>query len=103
MNLIQVDILGADALKAGVDGGHNRLARKAALVRPLAPWKEPLGGDHHLVAPGEIAQRTTDNLLAGAVGITVGCVEKIDAKLERLANKWPALLLVQRPGMRPAL
>ena len=62
-----------------------------------------LGGDHDLVAAGEILQRPADDLLAGAVGIDVGGIEEVDAEFQRPLDERPALLLVERPGMVAAI
>ena len=57
MDLIQVDVVGAEPPQAGVDRGENRFARQAAAVRALAHREEDLGGDHDLVAAREILER----------------------------------------------
>jgi hypothetical protein len=67
VDLVEVDVVGAQPAQAVVDLAQDRLARQPAAVRPLAHLAEDLGGDHHLVAPGEVAQRAAENLLAGAV------------------------------------
>src|SRR5690348_17653239 len=40
-------------------------------------------GDHHLVAVGEVLERTPEDLLARPVGVHVRGVEEVDALLER--------------------
>jgi hypothetical protein len=51
VDLVEVDVVGAQALQAGVDLGHDGLARQAGGVGVLAHGAVDLGGDHHLVAP----------------------------------------------------
>ena len=104
MDLVEVDVVGAEPAQAGVDLGHDRLARQAARrsgpsrIRPMH-----LGGDTTSSRLGEILQRAADDLLARAVGIDVGGVEEVDAELERALDERPALLLVERPRMRAAV
>jgi hypothetical protein len=99
MDLVEIDVIGAEAAKARVDLAHDRLARQAGAV-----WSRPhpavhLGGDHDLVAPGEIPDRAAENLLAVAERIPVGRVEEIDATLQRALDEWAAVLFAEAPGM----
>ena len=38
MDLVEVDVIDAEALEAGVDGGHDVLAREAAVVGRGRSW-----------------------------------------------------------------
>ena len=97
MDLIQIDVVGAEAAQRVVDRFHDVFARQAAVVRLVVPDREEdLRGDDDLVALREIAKRAADDLLAHAVRIHVRGVEEVDARLERFADERPALLLVQR-------
>ena len=103
MDLVEIDVVGAEPLQAGVDLGQDRLARQAGAVRPLAHAAVDLGRDHHLVAPREVEQRAADDLFAGAVRIDVGGVEEVDAEVERLLDERPARRLAERPRVVAAL
>ena len=61
-----------------------------------------LGRDHQLVAPAEVLQRPTDDLLAAAGRVHVRGVEEVDPRFERLTDQRPAGLLVERPRMGAA-
>ena len=87
VDLVQVDVVGAEPAQAGVDLGHDRLARQPGAVRARAHPAVDLGGDHDFVAPREVGQRTADDLLAGAVRVDVGGVEEVDAQVERRLMK----------------
>ena len=80
------------------------MATRKDLVRSARPHPRPdLCGDDHLVAPREFLQRSTDDFLAGPAGIDIRGVEEVDAKFERTLDNRPALLVVQRPRMGPAI
>ena len=51
VDLVEIDVIGAEPAQAVVDGMADVLARQALLVRIGRPWAvEHLGGDDHLVA-----------------------------------------------------
>ena len=91
---------GADAEVHRVE---DRLAREAAAIGTLAPVEEGLRGDHDFIASREILECTADDFLRGAVGVGIGGVEKVDAKVERLADERPAGFFVQGPRMVSAV
>src|ERR1700674_3260813 len=97
MDLVEVDVVGAEAAQRAVDGVEDVFARQPAVIRTLAHRKEDLGGDDHLVALGEVAERPPQHLLAGAARVHVGGVEEVHAHLERPADERPALLFRQHP------
>src|SRR5690349_10483193 len=103
VDLVQVDVVGAEAPQAVVDLTHNRLARQATAVgsRPHLPID--LGRDHDLVAAGEILDRAAEDLLAAAERISVRRVEEIDAALESALDERAALLFADAPGMSPLI
>jgi hypothetical protein len=103
VDLVEVDVVGAQAAQAGVDLEHDGLARQPAPVGPLAHHAVHLGGQHHFFTPGEVVQRPPDDLLAGAVGVDVGGVEEVDARFDAALDERPALLLVERPGVGAAV
>ena len=102
VDLIQVDVVHAEAAQAIVNAGEDGLAREAAAVRRLAPGVIDLGGHHDLVAASQLLERAAGELLAGAVGVAVGRVEEVDAQLNGLAEEGPAVGLRQGPGMHAA-
>jgi predicted transcriptional regulator len=58
---------------------------------------ERLGGDHDLIARGEILQRAPEHLLADALGVHVSRVEEVDAQFDRALDERAAGLFVQHP------
>lgn len=103
VDLVEVDVVGAQTAQAVVDLGHDRLAGQPATVGPRPHLAVHLGGQHDLVAAGEVGQRPADDLLAGAVGIDVRGVEEVDPCLDGLPYEGPAGLLVQRPAVGTAI
>ncbi len=97
MNLIQIDVVGAEPAQAGVDGSENGFTGQAAAVRSLEHRDEYLGGDDHGFALRKILQGAADDLLGGAVGISIGGIEEVDAGLRGLAKQGTGLVLGQRP------
>ena len=102
VDLVEIDIIGAEPAQAVVDLVEDRLARQAGAVRAGAHAVEHLGGEHDVLAPGEILDGAADDLLRGAVRIDIGGIEEIDPELERLADQRAARLLVHasRHGCR---
>src|SRR3954453_11594833 len=97
MNLIQIDVVRAEAAERGIDGLEDVLAREPLAVGAGAGAEEDLRGDDDLVAPGEVADGPAKDLLGGAVRVHVGRVEERDPRLERAADERPAGLLVEHP------
>jgi hypothetical protein len=63
MDLVQVDILGAEPGQAGIDLGEDLLAREAAAIGPTTHPPVQLGGQHDLVAVGEVFEGPASDLL----------------------------------------
>ena len=61
--------------------------RRGPRVGAVAHAIENLGGQHHLLALGELPQGLAGDLFAGAEGIDVGRVEEVDAGLDGPAKK----------------
>src|SRR3984893_5723274 len=99
VDLIEIDVIGAEASKAVIDLAHDRHARQAAAVRPLPHPPVDLGRDDDLVAAGQILDRPAEDLLAAAEGMPVRRVEEIDAALESPLDERATLRLVDAPGM----
>ena len=60
---------------------------------------EKLGGHHHLVPLGKVPQGPAQVLLAGAVLITDGSIEEVDAKFQPLLDDLPGVFLVNCPAV----
>jgi hypothetical protein len=103
VDLVEVNVIHAETPQAGVDARHDRLARKAARIEAFAEWEINLGRDHNLIAIGEVTNRAAQKLLAGAIGVGVGRIEKVDAQLQRAAKERARLFFRQRPGVRAAI
>jgi hypothetical protein len=99
MNLIKVDVVHTEPLQTGVDRRHDRFARKATGIGPVAPREKDFRRDHQLIALAHLAQGAADDFFARAIGVDVGRVEKINSEFECARDKGPALLFVQTPGM----
>src|SRR5271169_3667102 len=93
MDLVEIDVIGAEAPKAGIDLVHDRLARQAGTIgsRPH-PAIHFVGADD-LVAPSEIVDRAAEDLFAIAERIAVRRVEEIDPGVERALDERAALRL----------
>jgi hypothetical protein len=103
MDLVEVDVIGAEAPQARVDLGHDPLARQAGAIGSRPHPAIDLGSDDDLVSSVEILDRTPENLLAAAERIAVRRVEEIDAGFERTLDERAALLLAEAPGMIAAV
>ena len=78
---VQVEVVGAQALERARDLPLNGLGTQVTLI------EVDLGGQHHVLArDAEVPQGLPDVLLAGAVGVDVGGVDKGDAELERAGD-----------------
>src|SRR5437667_286839 len=64
MDLVEVDVIHAEPVQAGVDLAHDCLARQAAAVRTGAHPAIYFGRDDHLVAAGQILDSPSEDLLA---------------------------------------
>ena len=99
VDLVEVDVVGAETSQRVVDLGHDRLAGQSGAVGSRPHPHVHLGGDDDLVAVREVPQRASDDLLAGPVGVHVGGVEEVDTELEGLLDEGSAVLLGEGPGM----
>jgi hypothetical protein len=98
VDLVEVHIVGPQALQAGVDAGHDVLARQALVVGAGTHRAVDLGGDHHLFALGEFLQRPAGDLLGGPLRVDVGGVEEVDPVLDGGLEERLGLLVLQHPG-----
>jgi hypothetical protein len=104
MDLIEINILGAEPLQAGVDLGHDRLTRQALAIgagsRPERAFGEKdLRGDHDLVSPRELAEQLADDPFGRSCRIAVRRVEEVDPQVDGALDDGTAIVLTQRPGM----
>src|SRR5215472_15225236 len=99
MDLVQVDVVHAQAAQRRVAGLDDVLASKAGAVGPLARRAADLGRHYQFVAPAHLAQATSGDLLADAVGVHVRGVEEIDPALQRMLVVLACLLLFEDPRL----
>ena len=66
MDLVEVHVVDSQAAERGVDGVEDVLTGESAVVGAVAHGEVDLGGDHHLLALGEVAKRSAEDLLADA-------------------------------------
>ena len=102
MDLVEVDVVGAQPGQAGVDLVQDRLAGQARAVRPRAHPAVHLGREHDVLARGEVAQRAAGDLLAAAAGVDVGGVEDVDPRVERVLDDRATGGLVEDPRVAAA-
>jgi hypothetical protein len=92
VDLIEIDVIGAEAPQAVVDLAHGRLARQAAVGSRSHPPTD-FGRDYDLVPAGKIPDRPAEDLLTAAERIPVCRVKEIDAGFESPLNEGAAFLL----------
>ena len=95
MDLVEVHIIGPQALKRAVDLPQDGILLQAALI------EKHLGGDDRLVSgDAQALQSFADHLLASALSIGVGGVNEIDPQVKSVADHGLGLMLVQRLHLR---
>ena len=87
VDLVEVDIVGAEPLQALLYRIHDMAARRAAIVRTGAGCAGALGGQHDIgaLAPG-VLHRLAGDLLGEALRVDVGGVDEVDARIQRPGN-----------------
>ena len=80
VELVEVDVVGAEPAQARLDRPDQVVARRADVVGAGAEAEGPLGGDDHLVAAA--LDRLAQDLLGHAVRVDVGRVEHGEPGLE---------------------
>src|ERR1700730_1687954 len=103
MNLIEIDEVGSETAQTVVQFAEDRLAGQSRSVRPRPHPAIDLGCDDNVLAARELFQRAAKNFLGRAVGIYVGRIKEIDPELNGLLDQRPALFLIKRPWMSPAV
>ena len=99
MNLVEIDIVGLEALQALVELKQDLLAREAFSVWLIAHHALGFGGDYDGLAARVGLEEPADHRFAFAAGINVGGIEEVNAQIESLAQEGLAFGLVQRPGV----
>ena len=90
VELVEVDVIGAEPPQAGLAGPDEVMAGEARVVRPVAHRKARLGGEDDVVTAGP--KRLTDDLLRLAHRVDVGRVDHVDPGLESQVDLAPGLL-----------
>src|SRR5258708_29311791 len=83
MNLVQVDIVGAQSFKARLRGRHDVAVRSSLQIRTVAHRHAELGRNDSFATT--IAERFAQQLFgAAAIAVNVGGVEQPDTFVDRL-------------------
>src|SRR6266550_3556382 len=80
-----------------VDLCHDRFAGQSTPIHIGTHREIDFRRDDRLIPFRKIVQRTAQNFFAPAIPVHVGCVKKVNAKLERSFNERPTLFLIQTP------
>src|SRR4051812_46518320 len=99
MRLVEVDVVGLQALQRPVDRLEDVLARQPAVVRTGAGRPEHLGEDLEALTPFAL-QCATEHRLRLRAGVDVSGVESRDAVVERGAHARERLLLLDLAAVR---
>lgn len=91
MDLVEIDIVGAEAAQAVVDLGKDRGAGKTLAVWAGAHATEHLGCQHDLLAGRQFLKQDAGDLFAGALCVDIGRIEEIDAGIPCALVEWPRL------------
>ena len=98
VNLVEVDVIDVETLERGVDGGHDVLAREAAVVRRVGHGAADFGGDDEVFAAGlELAEEFAGDDLTVAERVHVGGVEEVDASLDGALDKGASFIFGKDP------
>ena len=97
MNLVQIDIVHAEAAQGRIDRVQEVLAGKASTIRAIAHRVVNLGSHHDLFAAREVAQCAPEDLLAGTLRVHVCGIEIIDALLQGMLDERTTLCFRQYP------
>jgi len=103
MELVDVDVIGLQALQLLVDRGQQMLAAGADVVLRRALADADLGRDHEVLAPRHLHERGAHDLLGAAGVVVVGGVEEGDADVERALEVGRGLGLVELAPAAAAL
>ncbi len=95
VDLIQVDVVGAEAAQAALDRRPDPAPRVAAMVRVVVHRVVELRGEHHVVAA--TGESPTDDLLALAVRVHVGGVDEVDPGIDGAIDQTDAVVVIGVP------
>lgn len=84
VQIVDVDVAGAEPLQAGLDGAHDPMPGRAGAVGVRGALVGELGGDHPGVAVA--GDGAADDPLGLAAGVGVGGVDEVHARVARLAD-----------------
>ena len=93
MDLIEVDVVGAETFQARLGGLNDVQPREPDFVRARSHAAAYFGRDHHVLTPA--LQRPTENLFGFTGRVHIGRVEEIDPFVERPVDQRVGLLLVE--------
>ena len=83
MDLVEVDVVGLEALEAGVDGVQNVSAGGADVVAPRTGAAEDLGSDDDVFSGDiQVLQGLAQGLFALALGVDISGVEEVDTGVD---------------------
>ena len=99
VDLVEVDVVGAEALEALVELEEDLFAGEALAVGVVAHDAVELGGDDGVFAFGVGFEEAAEELFAGAGGVDVGGVEEVDAEVEGLLEEGLAVGFAESPGV----
>jgi hypothetical protein len=97
VDVVDVDVVGAQPPQRRVGLFEDGLAGQAAAARAVVHLPADLGGEHDVLAAGESGDRPPDELLRGASLVDVRGVPERDAQLDGLPEERGRGILVQRP------
>ena len=97
MNLVEVHIVGLQTTEALVEFEKDGLPGQTAAIGLVSHGTVDLGGDDDGFAAGVCFQESPENDFAVAARINIGGVEKIDPKIEGLAQEGLAFLFAKDP------
>jgi len=103
VDLVEVDVVGAQPRQAGIDLLQDRCAGEPGTVGAGPHPAVDLGGQHDVLAGGVLPQRPAGELLARALGVDVGGVEEVDPGVERGLDRLLGEVLVLRVGRTSTL
>jgi hypothetical protein len=78
VNLVEIDVIGAQAAQRVVDGFHDVLARQAAAVGAAPDGEVDFGGQDHFFTRGCFPEQLARHFFADAEGVHIGRIEEVD-------------------------
>src|SRR5262245_29850570 len=94
MNLINVDVVGAQPAKRILDLAHDSRAAGIADYFPVLPFESDLGGDEHARTQAVFGEGLADDLLGATEAVGRSRVDDVDAMLDRGADGGDGFRLV---------